>query len=305
MHPQQFTLQRTISARIATFLILVSFVSIALPTPARALTCLAPDYKKTVDEGGAVFIGTVQNVTEVGQANEYGSSQVILQVTFDVQKAWSTNQISKTFTLKQYAPVITGEDMWGMGTRFQTGTRYVVLVTKQNGEFRASAGACGGSEAYTGTEAEYTNLMVGRNLGSGYIPAPAQTPTPTPNEDTGLIRQLQEQISLLLAQIAALQARIPTTPTPLPGNTCPLLYRNLQIGSRGEDVTGLQRYLVTQGHLAADGATGFYGTMTRDAVRTLQSHHGIASSGDESSTGWGAIGPRTRTFLAQCQRIPR
>jgi peptidoglycan hydrolase-like protein with peptidoglycan-binding domain len=43
-----------------------------------------------------------------------------------------------------------------------------------------------------------------------------------------------------------------------------------------------------------DAVTGYFGNMTLQAVQRWQAAHGIVSSGDPGSTGFGYIGPRTR-----------
>ncbi len=40
--------------------------------------------------------------------------------------------------------------------------------------------------------------------------------------------------------------------------------------------------------------TGYFGDLTLQAVQRWQAAHGIVSSGDPGSTGFGIIGPRTR-----------
>ncbi len=47
-------------------------------------------------------------------------------------------------------------------------------------------------------------------------------------------------------------------------------YRNLSVGSTGEDVQALQDELVKQGYLAAEYATGTYQTATKEAVEAFQ-----------------------------------
>lgn len=79
--------------------------------------------------------------------------------------------------------------------------------------------------------------------------------------------------------------------------TCPNLYRNLSFGSRGIDVVQLQNFLITQGDLAAGNNTGYFGRLTEAAVKSWQSRNGIVSSGTATTTGYGAVGPRTRANM--------
>lgn len=114
--------------------------------------------------------------------------------------------------------------------------------------------------------------------------------------------EIKAQIQSLLAQIAALQAQLPA-PSSAPAATvpdakCPKLYRTLARGSRGSDVSELQAYLVSQGLLASDGATGFFGGMTEAALQKWQAQNALVASGDANSTGFGLAGARTRALIA-------
>ena len=86
---------------------------------------------------------------------------------------------------------------------------------------------------------------------------------------------------------------------------CPTLARNLSRGSSGADVAQLQQFLIERGHLAAGNATGFYGPLTEAAVKDFQCKQGITCTGSPATTGWGNIGPRTRTAIMQaCGSVP-
>ena len=82
--------------------------------------------------------------------------------------------------------------------------------------------------------------------------------------------------------------------------SCPQFSTNLSRGSRGSDVVHLQQYLISQHLLSSDSATGYFGPLTEAAVQHWQSAHGIVSSGTPVSTGYGAVGPRTRNAMANC-----
>lgn len=65
---------------------------------------------------------------------------------------------------------------------------------------------------------------------------------------------------------------------------------NLNIGSRGQDVTELQKYLISAGYLTNSSATGYFGNLTLTAVQKLQIANGFVSTS-------GAFGPKTRALL--------
>lgn len=79
--------------------------------------------------------------------------------------------------------------------------------------------------------------------------------------------------------------------------------RVLHIGMTGTDVTELQKRLAKE--IATDGKpcyqygtfTSYFGTNTEDAVKRYQSTHGLVSSGNYKTTGYGQIGPKTMAML--------
>lgn len=82
-----------------------------------------------------------------------------------------------------------------------------------------------------------------------------------------------------------------------PPKPCLVLNRSLGLGSSGADVTQLQTHLRDTGHYTFDRITGYYGPVTMRAVQSWQRAHGIVSSGTPGTTGYGHVGPKTRTAL--------
>lgn len=76
-----------------------------------------------------------------------------------------------------------------------------------------------------------------------------------------------------------------------------LLNRALGRGSSGSDVSVLQNFLVSQGFMTADNATGYFGPITEAAVQKFQAAQGIVSSGSPITTGYGNVGPSTRARI--------
>lgn len=59
-----------------------------------------------------------------------------------------------------------------------------------------------------------------------------------------------------------------------------VLYRQLQLGSRGADVTSLQSFLAEDPTIYPQGlVTGYFGTLTKSAVSNFQSRNGISNVG--------------------------
>lgn len=105
----------------------------------------------------------------------------------------------------------------------------------------------------------------------------------------------------------------PTTPAPLPAvtNTTPvgtstdttsggsvtLISRNLSSGSSlMSDIMILQTLLVRESLLSSTDIIGIYGPKTVQAVKDFQCKYNIVCSGTAATTGYGAVGTKTRTL---------
>ncbi len=118
----------------------------------------------------------------------------------------------------------------------------------------------------------------------------------TADEVQAQIRMLMNQVTELTARIAVLRAQVNSTNSSgsvssMPAQPvfehriCGIMNRNLSSGSRGDDVRGLQEFLVEQ-KLLATAPTGYYGSLTADAVRAWQVREGVSPAG--------SIGPVSR-----------
>jgi peptidoglycan hydrolase-like protein with peptidoglycan-binding domain len=89
-----------------------------------------------------------------------------------------------------------------------------------------------------------------------------------------------------------------STPTPGSGSLNPSSFpKNLGPGSTGAEVTLLQQTLFHDGDYPQDIVTGYYGNLTEQAVKAFQAKYGIVDYGSPATTGYGAVGPRTRREL--------
>ncbi len=124
------------------------------------------------------------------------------------------------------------------------------------------------------------------------------------------VEEIQQQIRSLLAQLATLQEQIralQSTPATVPDvarGSCPALFRALSLGTSGSDVLSLQKFLVAQNLLSAEAATGSFEALTQGAVQDLQTKYGVVLSGTPGTTGYGAVGPRTRALIALNCNLP-
>lgn len=135
--------------------------------------------------------------------------------------------------------------------------------------------------------------------------------------------QITQQVQSLLTQAAQLQQQISTaassgsfsTGSQASSNTgtntsssaagssggyCPTLSSTLGLGSRGSEVSALQQFLAQYPSIYPEGlVSGYFGALTQQAVQRLQAAHGVISSGDAISTGYGLVGFHTRSLIVQ------
>ncbi len=96
-----------------------------------------------------------------------------------------------------------------------------------------------------------------------------------------LVAQLQQQIAALTAQLATLrQAQVAITSTQLSINSTLGLIGNLSEGMTGDQVKLLQATLANDASIYPEGKiTGYYGKLTREALKRFQKKHGLSGNG--------------------------
>lgn len=83
--------------------------------------------------------------------------------------------------------------------------------------------------------------------------------------------------------------------------SCPVLTRMLTVGSTGDDVRALQRFLINEGELISGAASGTFGLSTEQAVKGWQWSKRIVTSKDD--LGFGIVGPKTRAAISAVCKI--
>ena len=108
---------------------------------------------------------------------------------------------------------------------------------------------------------------------------------------------LQAQFQALTAELAALKGG---TAGPLGAKRYSLscaVTRYLAPRSSGTSVSCLQGLLIAKGYLTIASPTGYFGSVTEAALQAFQASQGVVSSGNPASTGYGAVGSRTRALI--------
>jgi len=117
------------------------------------------------------------------------------------------------------------------------------------------------------------------------------------------VSDLRAQLQSVLNRIEDLKSELTLVEsgitTPLNGGgSCVSISKNLGKGMKSEEVRKLQLFLAQDNTIYPEAITsGYFGALTQMAVQRWQTRHGIISYGSPSTTGYGAVGPKTRTAI--------
>ena len=164
-----------------------------------------------------------------------------------------------------------------------------------------SSGGGGGGGGYSGGGSSVSNVP-------SSVPS---TPAVSASPASGLTNtQIQSILSLLVsfgvpsATISNVSAILTGTPssTSVSSNqyssSAPTVLSGIFVPyTRRNDTTLLQDMLTRANLLSSTDDTGYYGPLTIRAVELFQASHGIVSSGDLFTTGYGLAGPKTQAEL--------
>lgn len=89
-------------------------------------------------------------------------------------------------------------------------------------------------------------------------------------------------------------------PSPVAQLVSPVFNKTLRYGMTDDDVKRLQELLASDSEIYPEGIiSGWFGQLTRKAVQRFQCKYDIVCSGDEKTTGYGLVGPKTRVKLQE------
>lgn len=150
-------LMRCVRVLIAALLAMSGLV-LATAAPASACTCQVADVEKQTERADAVFLGTVDEITEVGQKFEYAVTlSHSYKGTVDRETTVTSNQVTSAC---------------GLG-RLAVGTDYMFLVSGDSPPYTVTT--CGGS----GPASDKLILQVTDALGAGDDVEEPPPPAPT------------------------------------------------------------------------------------------------------------------------------
>src|SRR3989339_233350 len=128
--------------------------------------------------------------------------------------------------------------------------------------------------------------------------------TPKPRMQTitnGVVTYLDEQVSTPVISSAVPTSSVTPSTT---SSSAPSFSRTMIRGSKGNDVSALQELLKKDPTLYPEGlVTGYFAPATERAIKLLQKKYHIVSSGTPKTTGYGAVGPKTRGVLNNLREI--
>ena len=306
-----------------------------IPQTTQALSCIAPmPNAEFIAQGGVIFHGTVVSNTTTGVTFDGMETR---NVVFRVSHAWGGTRISSPFTVTDTIPPASGfddDDVWGFRSTFEVGGEYTVHAEKTDtGIYSADIGACArstrgfatlGTELGSGYVPEQTTTPPSTTPPGGFqsaliaqiqellaIVADLQARlfsiengggTPVGNTvadfddcvaETGIVLESYPR-KCIYDGVTYIES-LDDGPTPVV--QCPNILRNLGVGMSGSDVSALQTYLQTTGDFRYPEVTAYYGPATEEAVRIYQCREMGVCFGRPDTTGYGFVGPQTRTSL--------
>ncbi len=117
------------------------------------------------------------------------------------------------------------------------------------------------------------------------------------------VSDLRAQLKSVLAKIEELKAELVLVESGVTiaesGGACVTIGRDLRKGMDNAEVKKLQIFLAQDASIYPERITsGYFGRLTELAVQRWQMRYGVISYGTAATTGYGAVGPKTRKAIA-------
>ncbi|MDE2071637.1 MAG: DUF5011 domain-containing protein [Patescibacteria group bacterium] len=224
------------------------------------VNCTAQDAAGNSATSTSFVVGVVDTTGPVITLNGSASTTVSFGSTFSDPGATATDAVDGAVSVSTSGSVDTGTAGDYILTYSAQDSRgnassTIRTVTVQARVVQSGGGGGGGPIGNTGIVLSIIPTLPGS---TGGTPAPAPTPQPTVGQVLGAAGYH--------------------------------FTRYLTMGSRGQDVTELQKILIADGYLKIKAPTGYYGVLTAAAVRLYQKAHGIIPT-------TGTVGTLTRAAL--------
>lgn len=96
---------------------------------------------------------------------------------------------------------------------------------------------------------------------------------------------------------------LPFTQAAAAEKICPTLRQTLTRGSNSAEVLLLKKFLIQEGYTITSPTNKYFDASTEAAVKKFQIRQKIVSSGTPATTGFGAVGRKTRNAISGCASI--
>lgn len=251
----------------------------------------------TVSNPGTFKVGSSDSAVKSIQITQGGSTLICAENTTPGTSFATVPTSAGTYTVEPSATVACTDLCDG-----------VANSASLNSFPTCGAASCNAGYKLSGSGGSATcSLIGGGGIFSGSISSISTLSEPRPQivYPDGTVVYLDEKedsTSIPVADGTVIPADdVTPTITAPSATTLPALFtQTLRQGMVNDDVTRLQQLLSTDPSIYPEGiVTGYFGQLTRKAVQQFQSKYSVVSSGDEGTTGYGLVGPKTRAKLQE------
>lgn len=218
--------------------------------------------------------------------NVSGSSAVVESITVNSTNFTVTLQPSSTFTVTSSGRNRLLVDAPGAISISRPCTSTESSLTLSGASSGVTVTVSPSSSACDASETTTTTTTITGGVAPGTIVANVRPGT--------LVTEIED------GEIEDASAQEVAEPSSIVAIVSPVFNKTLRFGMTNDDVKRLQTLLATDPAIYPEGlTTGYFGSLTHRAVRNFQAKYGIVSTGNEESTGYGLVGPKTRAKIKE------